>query len=111
MDSLGDKLKHLRQIKRYTQLDVADKLQISNKTLSDYERNRSEPDIEMLKKLSKLYEVSIDYLLDNTIKSVLDKNLFIDDFQFALYGEVKELTEDQKQDLLDMIKILKRQNK
>ncbi|UOF92966.1 helix-turn-helix domain-containing protein [Fodinisporobacter ferrooxydans] len=49
---------------RLTQMEVANKLGISNGTLSGYERNYRDPDTETLKKLADLYEVSVDYLLN-----------------------------------------------
>ena len=64
MIDLGSKLKNLRENSKLLQIDVAKALQISNRTLSDYERNRSEPDIDMLKKLTVFYNVSIDSLLN-----------------------------------------------
>jgi transcriptional regulator with XRE-family HTH domain len=103
MNKLGNRLKFLREKKGMTQIKVAERLNLHNKTLSDYERGVSEPDIDTLKRIAELYDVPVDYLLGSKIMD--------DDFQFALYGEVKDLSEEQKQDLLDMVKILKRGNK
>lgn len=61
--ALGDRLKKARENKRYTQMDVAIKLGISNGTLSGYERDYRDPDTDTLKKLADLYEVSPNYLL------------------------------------------------
>lgn len=56
------KLKELRGKK--TQLQVANDLNISIKNLSNYEVERTEPDIETLIKLADYYNVSLDYLCD-----------------------------------------------
>ena len=63
MKSLGSRLKEMREINDFTQLEVSRMLDISNGTLSGYERNYREPDTKTLIKLSKLYNVTTDYLL------------------------------------------------
>mgnify|MGYP000984428675 FL=1 len=63
METLGTKLRKLRDQNGLKQINVARNLQIGNKTLSDYERDRSEPDINTLLKISKYYKVSTDIRL------------------------------------------------
>lgn len=63
--TLGERLKEARKLKKYTQMEAASKLGITNGALSGYERNYRDPDTEMLKKLANLYEVSIEWLLGN----------------------------------------------
>ncbi|OAS19286.1 helix-turn-helix domain-containing protein [Paenibacillus oryzisoli] len=67
MDTLGSRLKEAREKKRLTQVQVAEKLGISNGTLSGYERNYRDPDTSTLSELSKIYEVSIDYLTNGVV--------------------------------------------
>jgi len=65
MSSLASRLKKARENKKLTQVSVADKTGINNKTLSGYENAVSEPDYDSLKALASLYDVSIDWLLGN----------------------------------------------
>lgn len=60
---LGSRLKKARKKLRLTQKQVADKIGIDDTTISKYENDKSEPDIETLKKLANLYEVSPQWLL------------------------------------------------
>ena len=60
---LGEKLKTYRENKKMTQVEVAEALGIKSATVSKYESGTLEPNIEALKKLSELFEVSIDELL------------------------------------------------
>ena len=60
---LGKKIKLYRESKNMTQGEVADILGVKAATISKYEAGTLEPNIESLKKLSDLYEVSIDDLL------------------------------------------------
>ncbi|CAB1242374.1 Transcriptional regulator [Clostridiaceae bacterium BL-3] len=62
----GEKLKKLRTDKNMTQQELAKILKISSSTIGMYEQNRRSPDIETLKKIAQHFNVSVDYLLDNT---------------------------------------------
>ena len=61
MKMLG--LREIRKKKRYSQLKVAMDLCISREALSYYENGKRSPDIDMLVKLSRYFDVSIDYLI------------------------------------------------
>lgn len=56
-------LREIRKRRHLNQLKVAMDLNISRESLSYYENGRRSPDIEMLVKLSKYFNVSIDYLI------------------------------------------------
>jgi len=62
---LGDKIKIYREKKRMTQNEVADMLNVSPATISKYESGALEPNIESLKRLAELFEISIDELLSD----------------------------------------------
>ena len=53
----------LRKFHGYTQLDVAEKLNYSDKSVSKWERAESLPDVETIKKIADLYGVTVDCLL------------------------------------------------
>ena len=67
MSVLPERLKHLRKKFGYNQRDIAKKLNISQPGYAKYENDLAEPDMDRLITLSKLYGVSTDYLLDNTV--------------------------------------------
>ncbi len=56
-------LKEVRRKRGYSQLKVAFDLNISREALSYYENGKRSPDIEMLCRMSKYFNVSIDYLI------------------------------------------------
>ncbi len=62
---LGEKIKLYRENKKMTQNDIADILKVSSATISKYESGALEPNIESLKKLAELFEISIDELLND----------------------------------------------
>ncbi len=60
---LSTRLKLLRHAGRMTQQDVSDMLDVSRSAYTYYERDRSKPDFDTLITLSKIFGVSIDYLV------------------------------------------------
>ena len=60
---LPNKLKLLRAESRYTQRQLAQKLQVSPSIVSGYETGDRTPSLENLLALAKLYNCSTDYLL------------------------------------------------
>jgi transcriptional regulator with XRE-family HTH domain len=63
MKKLADNLKFLRKQRNWTQEELAQHLNISRSQITKWESGDQLPDLEILEKLSNLYEVSIDYLI------------------------------------------------
>ncbi len=63
----GKSFKFYRQKAGLTQKEAADKIGVKDYQLGNYETNRSEPSLEILKKMSKVYLVSIDKMLGNNM--------------------------------------------
>lgn len=60
--------RNLAQCRRacgYTQLQVAEKLNYSDKAVSKWERGESLPDVAVLAELARLYGVTLDYLIQD----------------------------------------------
>ncbi len=64
----------LRLLNNMTQLELAEKLNYSDKTISKWERAESSPDIAVLVELADLFGVSLDYLVraENIDRQVLE---------------------------------------
>ena len=60
---IGSKLKKARNEKGLTQEQTADALGVSRQTISNWENNKSYPDIISVKKMSEIYSISLDHLL------------------------------------------------
>lgn len=61
---LGNKLIELRKSKKLSQEELAEKINVSRQTISNWENGRFYPDIDALVKLSKYFNISIDDLLN-----------------------------------------------
>lgn len=60
---IGDIIKSLRKEKGFTQETFASEINIPRTTYANYEANKREPSIEMLKRIAKALEVPLDILI------------------------------------------------
>ena len=63
MSIFAQRLRDLRLQKGLKQSEIAEKLNISFKTLSAYETGRAQPSMDMLERIAAFFNVSVDYLL------------------------------------------------
>ena len=71
VELVGERIRALRITSNMTQKEVAAKLNIADSTYSKYELGDHTPGLEMLLKISKLYNISIDYLAGYTDSEVM----------------------------------------
>ena len=69
MKKTGAFLKTLRKEKKYTQEELAEYLNVSNRTVSRWETGTNLPDIDLLVQLSDFYGVDVRELIDGERKS------------------------------------------
>ena len=67
---IGEKLKNARLERKITQEGLAEKMGVSRQTISNWENNRSYPDIISLIKMSDIYSLSLDELLKEDKKMI-----------------------------------------
>jgi len=72
---IGNKIIKLRKKDKLSQEQLADKLNVTRQTISNWELNVTKPDVIQMKKISKLFNISIDELLDNDINSMVRKKI------------------------------------
>ena len=63
MANVGKNIKKIRTQKKMTQDELAEKLFVSRQTVSNYENNKSNPDIETLKKIADVLGVDANTLI------------------------------------------------
>lgn len=68
--SLDKNLKKLRKQYKLSQEELAKELKISRQAISRWEVGKTEPDIKMIQKIAKFYNVSIEELLSDEETSV-----------------------------------------
>ncbi|WP_303016449.1 helix-turn-helix domain-containing protein [Holdemania massiliensis] len=65
MKTLGEKIAQLRREKKLTQQEFADRMSVSRQAVSNWERDKNEPDVSALKQIGKLFGVDMNELLDD----------------------------------------------
>lgn len=66
---IGEFLKHLRKEKNLTQEQLAERFNVSSRTVSRWETGRNMPDLEMLIELSEFYDADIREIIDGERKN------------------------------------------
>ena len=63
MTKISKNIKRLRMLQNMSQEELAQKLFVSRQAVSSWENNRTQPDLDMIKKISELFGVEIEELL------------------------------------------------
>lgn len=64
---IGQKIKYLRSKKNLGQLELAKLIEASDASISSYELGRAKPSIKVIHKLARVFEVTPDYFLEESI--------------------------------------------
>ena len=103
---IGNNIKSIRKKNKLTQKDLADKLNKSVRIVQKYENGEVTPNIEVLKEISKILNVSLD--------SLLDTNEDNDIVTLALHnanGIDDELPEEAQKEIESFIEYIKQKYK
>lgn len=96
------RLKILREESKLSQLDLANKLNMSQQAVSAYEKETREPDIETINKLADFFGVSIDYLLGKSdIRS--PQKIKLDEMEIAFASGIKGLNKENQETLKNIM--------
>ena len=72
--NVGKNLQVIRELNNYTQSYVADKLGISQKSYSNLERANNDISLDILLRLSDLYQISLTKILELNAETILTNN-------------------------------------
>jgi len=91
--AIGDKIQTLRKQQGWSQQQLAKKIGTSGPIIGRYERGEMTPSVEVAKKLADTFDVTLDYLVDDTGKAAEIK----DKAMLQRIMDIQALdTEDQK---------------
>ena len=68
---IGNKILELRKRNNITQEELAERVGVSRQTISKWELGETAPDLKQAKELSKVFNISLDELVDNDLKEVI----------------------------------------
>ena len=102
-------IKQLRQKMGLTQVELAKELNISQGSLSSYETGRNAIDNDMLVRFARYFGVTVDELLGVKHDELNEKIDDMSAIEYALSGEIRNLSEDEMQDVLDYVRFKRAQ--
>ena len=88
----SERLKELRKKANFTQVEVAEKLGISQPAYASWERGVKKPTQENLIKIAQVLNVSVDYLIGNSE----EKSDELDNIELLFRMNSKGLTDEEK---------------
>lgn len=103
-----NRIKQLRDVAEVKQVDLANMLGISQGTLSNWERGIHDPDSESLIAIAKYFNVTTDFVLGKDDTASLSPD---EDIRFALNNLPHDLTEEERQKVIEYAEFLKQQRK
>ena len=92
--TLGEKIKEARKQCGLSQEQLAEKLAVSRSAVAKWEANNGLPDVDNLKALAQLLNVSVDYLLDDG--EAIDELVMREPYNLSDYGKgIKKKKKDR----------------
>ena len=100
--SFGTQLRLARKQKKMTQMALAQAIGAKHNSVRTWESARNRPDPETIRQLCEVLEVDSNWFIEtDRLESQLSG------IEFALFGEVRELSEQDKRDVLEFIRFKK----
>jgi transcriptional regulator with XRE-family HTH domain len=70
---IGSRITILRKEKKWSQVELSKQINASREIISRYERNESQPSIDMIIKIAHAFGVTVDFLIGESENSSFDK--------------------------------------
>lgn len=108
MVDIVERIKNQRQRLNFSFQDLADLTGMSKSTLQRYESGaiKNIP-LSKVEILASALHTTPEYLMGWDENSDVEPDITFDDFTYALHAETQELTEENKQKLLEMARLFK----
>lgn len=97
MLNIGEQITVLRKQQNLSQDELAKKVGVSRTIIGNYERNANTPSIEVLVKLAKVFNVTVDFLVGEGELSAFDKDVL------KRIEDIEKLDSNTKQHLFFLI--------
>ena len=109
-----NRIKQLREENNWTQLDLSKKMDCAMSSIAMYENEARKPSMEVLIKLSEIFNCSIDYILGKSDirnpEKAQEDPLGLAKIGFSM-DEYNPPTEKQKEQIRDLLEVILKDNK
>jgi transcriptional regulator with XRE-family HTH domain len=110
MDSLGERIQELRKALGLSQIDLANKIEVSKAQMSRYENQGIQPPANVLNKMADALNTSVDFLINGNsqekAKAALKNTQLLQKFR-----EMEQLPEGELEAILKVINAYLRDHK
>jgi transcriptional regulator with XRE-family HTH domain len=97
MTKIGDRISQLRRNKSWSQTELAQKIGASREAIGKYERNEALPSVGTAKRIADVFNVTLDYLVDENAKPTFDR------LTVKRLTEIEKLEEEDKKHVFAML--------
>ena len=106
-----NRIKQLREENNWTQLELSKKMNCAMSSIAMYESETRKPSMEVLLKLSEIFDCSIDYILGKSDIRNPEKN-DLDNLRIGLSTkDYSNITDEQLKQIEDFAKFVLKDNK
>lgn len=114
MLTLGERIKRIRKSNKLNQVEFAKILGVSQGTLSEIEKDKYKPSIDIIISLHSNFKVDLEWLLINPNETNVEKKSYIskiEDMEVDLINLFRKLTIEDQEEIVGIIEMkLKRYN-
>lgn len=103
--TFGEKIKTARISKHYTQRQLAELINAKHNSISDWEKDKSKPDMDTVELICGVLDLSPGYLMDGAKTSVPSSEL--SDTYTELIELYSKLSEDNQKAIMQILRNLK----
>ena len=96
--TFGEKLRQARKAAGMTQKELAEAVELKHNAISNWEKGISSPDPATIRRLCDILRMQPNFFFDTAESDALSG------VEFALFGEVRQLSPEDQQDVLNFIR-------
>lgn len=102
----SDNLSRLLDSNHITQLELAKKMNVAASTVSSWCNGDKMPRMDKIEWMAEFFDVPVTHLIEqyNPNPAIPD---VLDEVDIAFYGEYRELSEDDKDTIRDMVRVMR----
>ena len=97
----------LCQKKGLTPSGAAAKIGFNRASITMWKNTGKAPKQDLLLRIAEYFDVSADYLLEKAPAEAGRHKVDLSDVEYAFYGQFKELSDDDKETLMDMVRVMR----
>ena len=105
MSNIGEQITRLRKAKKWSQEELAKEINASRIMIGNYERGDNTPSMDVIIKIARVFDVSIDFLLGEGLNASFDKETI------KRLEDMEKLPLEEKQRIFHYIDLIIRDHK